>query len=242
MVRSVTSIGRAWKLMTANKTNVLLSFIPIIIGLILYIFAGVQFYSFAANYGEEMVSNYISSGTFGSIVGFLLKTLITILIFFFVNWTFVMVVTVFAGPFNDILSSRIEKQIKNEQLWNLSESLKLVGSNFFSNLFNEIKKITFIVLVGIFAFILGYIPFFTPISIFLAVLLLAIGFLDYSWSRHSVSFRSCIADVRNNLVKYSIGGGIFFLLVSVPVLNLIVPPLATSYFTLLWINAHESRN
>ena len=239
MSSPISSLGRSWKLMTANKTNILLSAIPVLFGIILYAFAGMQFYSYVAGQGESVISGYISSDTLGSVVAFVLKAILTIMIFFFTNWTFVMVVTIFAGPFNDILSSRIEKQIKHEELWNLSESLKLVGAKFFANLFNELKKISFIIFVGLIAFIIGYIPLLTPISIFLAILLLAVGFLDYSWSRHSVSFRSCVGDVRKHLIRYSIGGGVFFLLVSVPVVNLIVPPLATCYFTLLWVRNHE---
>ena len=240
--KSVTSLGKAWKLITANRVNLILSIIPILLGIVLYAFLGVNFYSSAAGYGDQIITQYISEGTFGSVIGFILKALITVMLFFFVNWTFVMVVTIFAGPFNDVLSSRIEKQIKNQELFDLSQSLKLITGNFFSSLFNEFKKISLILFLGILSFILGYIPFLTPLSILLAVLLLSIGFLDYSWSRHNVSFGSCVNDIRKNLIKYSIGGGIFFLLVSVPVLNLIVPPLATSYFTLLWVNNHELSN
>ena len=97
---------------------------------------------------------------------------------------------------------------------------------------------TFIILSLIF----GYIPILTPISILITVLLLAMGFIDYSWSRHDISFSDCKIDLRRNFLSYAIGGGVFMVIVSVPIINIIVPSLATSYFTVLWIKNNEYRN
>lgn len=242
MLSPISNLGKAWKLLKSSKTNLILAFIPIVIGIALYGLVGVQAYSELSNLGNQMIAKYVSEGTFGEIVGFIVKALITIFIFFFTNWTFVIVVSVFAGPFNDILSNRIEREIRNQIQWSLSESFTYVGKNFFANLFNEFKKLILIITLGFFALVFGYIPVLTPVSIIITILLLAVQFLDYSWSRHNVKVGSCVSDIRRNLIRYGLGGGIFLLFSSVPIFNLIVPSLATSYFTLLWVKNHESRN
>jgi uncharacterized protein involved in cysteine biosynthesis len=68
------------------------------------------------------------------------------------------------------------------------------------------------------------------------------GFVDYSWSRHNIKFKDCLKDIRGHIFGYSLGGVFFFVLVSIPIINLIVSPLATSYFTLLWLENNEYRN
>ena len=141
-----------------------------------------------------------------------------------------------------MLSRRVEKISKGEQLESFSASFSIIGTTFIMTLGNEIKKILFILILSLVAFAFGYIPLLTPLSIFISVLLLAIGFIDYSWSRHNIPFKSCVGDLKKNILNYGFGGGFFFILISVPVINLIVSPWATSYFTLLWLENNESRN
>lgn len=233
----------ALKELTTSKVNFLMAIIPVFIGVGIYYLLGSWLYGTVWNKGQELIASYVSEGSFGTILYYIAAAVITVLLFLLVNWTFVLVVSIIASPFNDMLSSRIEKLHRGKKLDNVSKSFGELFKSMFKVIFNEIRKVGFIFVMSVIAFILGYIPILTPLSLFITIVLLAISFVDYSWSRHDIGFGSCLKDVRKNLWGYSLGGVFFFVLVSIPIINLIVAPLATSYFTLLWLknNEHSSQ-
>lgn len=225
-----------------DKINFLLALIPVIIGILLYYFFSTWLYGTVMDQGQIFIDSYISEGTLGKFVYYLVAAILSIMMFFLVNWTFVLVVSIVASPFNDMLSSRIEKKLKGKQQDNLQKTFKNMMAKIVETLFTEVKKVSFIIFLSALAVILGFFPILTPLSVFISVLLLAIEFLDYSWSRHELSFGKCFRDLRKNLIGYGFGGAFFFMIVSIPLINLIVPPLATSYFTHLWIKNNEYSN
>lgn len=232
---ALTSVNPAFKNITKNKTNFVLASIPVIIGILIYWFLGSWIYETIMSYGNQLIEQYVSKDSWGTVLYNIAAVLMGVMLFFFVNWTFVLVVTLIASPFNDLLSSRIEKQLLGEEVLPLGPSFKAMFRKIFYTLFNEIKKISFIVILSILSFMFGYIPLLAPIGVFIAVVLLSVEFLDYSWSRHDLSFKDCLKDLKGNVLGYALGGGFFFMLVAVPILNLAVPALATSYFTVLWV-------
>lgn len=161
-----------------------------------------------------------------------------ILIFFFfllMNWTYVILVGILAAPFNDMLSSRIEKKLSAEPLMNKSQTWKELIGRLVSTFTNEFKKILFIVVLGALAFVMNYIPVLYPVAIILSSLLIAVQFIDYSWSRHDIKAKQCFIDLVKNFFPYTATGFIFLLFVSVPIINAFVPAFATSYYTVLWL-------
>lgn len=238
---AMSSIQPAVRNIAKDRVNFVMALIPTLIGLVLFYFAGSWIYETVMGEGRELIDQYVSKESWGSVLYFLAASVLTVMLFFMVNWTFVLVVTLIASPFNDILSSRIEKKMRGGTPLDLGESFARLLSRIFFTLFNEIKKISFIIVMSVLSFVFGYIPILTPVSVFLAVLLLSIEFLDYSWSRHDMKFGDCVRDLKTNWVGYSFGGAFFFIVVSVPLINLVVPSLATSYFTTLWVKNHESR-
>src|SRR5690606_12579225 len=151
-------------------------------------------------------------------------------------------ISVIASPFNDMISSRIEKIINGQPLPSLGPAFNSIFKDIFFTIFNEIRKLSVIFLVTIFALVLNFIPLLTPISLFLTVLLVAVAYLDYSWSRHNMILKACLKDVSGNFLTYAVGGAFFFFLISIPVLNLLVPSWATSYFTMVWVKNNAHRN
>jgi len=225
-----------------DKVNFILAMIPIIIGIALYALLASWIYGSLMDQGSMWIKDFTGEGTTGGVLSFILATIFTVLLYFVVNWTFVLIVTVVASPFNDMLSKRTERKMKGLELESFASSFGTIGTTFFKTIFNEIKKITFIIVLSLIAFTLGYIPLLTPISLIITVLLLSVGFVDYSWSRHNIPFKMCFSDLKSNLLNYGFGGTFFFVLISIPVVNLIVSPWATSYFTMLWVKNNEHSN
>ena len=239
---SLTSFGPALRHLTKDKVNMVFALIPILCGLALYIFAGSWMYGTAMENGRALIDEYVSQGTWGSVVYYIVATIMVVLLFFIINWTFVLVVSIFASPFNDLISARIEKNERGEAQLDMKESFSRMMMKLAGTIFNEIKKVLFIIFLSLMAFVLSYIPILTPVGIFLTIVLLAIEFLDFSWSRHEWKFSQCLGDLKSNLIGYALGAGFFFLLVSIPLVNLVVPSLATSFFTTLWLKNNESRS
>jgi CysZ protein len=216
-----------------------LASIPVFIGILTYYFLGSWAYKTMFTQGQKLIDQYISEGSLGSAVYFITMTLLTILLYFVISWTFVLLVSLIASPFNDLLSSRIEKKMKGEKQLNVNESVNHFFKNLMRTLGTEVLKISFIITLSLFAFLFSYIPILTPLSIFLSMLLLSIEFLDYSWSRHQMSFKGCFRDLRVNVLGYGLGGCFFFVIITLPIINLIVPSFATSYFTVLWFKNNK---
>ncbi len=218
-----------------DKVNVILLLIPLLIGIVVYFAAGTLIYGSLYKLGMGYMTAWITSGTMGTIIAYLAKILFSILFYFLINFTFVLVVTVIASPFNDLLSSRIEKLYKEQEVEGIGTAFKNIFSKIVFVLFNELKKITFIIILTIASFILGYVPFLLPLSVVISGLLLAVEFLDYSWSRHDLAFSDCFKELKRNFIVYTISGLCFLVLVTIPVINLFVPALATSFFTLMYL-------
>ena len=152
------------------------------------------------------------------------------------SWTFILIVGIIASPFNSMLSSRIEKKLVQKSVeMDKSKTFKEILSGLGSTFKNEAKKIILILLLSIFAFFMNLFPFLYPIGLFLVSLLLAVQFIDYSWSRHELQFSACLGDLTKNIIPYTFAGFCFLLLITVPIINAFVPALATSYFTVLWL-------
>ncbi len=225
-----------------DKINFILALIPIIIGIVLYVLLGSWVFGSLMEQGNAWIEGLTGEGATGSILTVIAGIILSVLLYLIISWTFVLIVTVVASPFNDMLSRRTERKMKGEELESFAASFAIIGSTFFKTIFTEIQKISFILVLSLLAFAMGYIPLLTPISLIITVLLLAVGFVDYSWSRHNIPFGMCFKDLKSNFLNYGFGGAFFFVLISIPVVNLIVSPWATSYFTMLWVKNNEHRD
>lgn len=241
MKHALTSFTSSLQILFKDKVNLALTLLPITIGILLYYFLGTTVYDYGMTHGKELVDNYVENSAVNTFLSYTIQIILYIALFFIVNWTFVLIISVIASPFNDVMSSRIEKIVNGEALPSLGTSFNSAFKNFFSTILNEMKKILFILFLTIISLLLSLIPLLTPISLFLTVVLVAIAYLDYSWSRHNIPFRLCINDITKNVVGYGLGGAFFFFMISIPVLNLIVPPWATSFFTTVWVKNHGHR-
>lgn len=239
---ALTSFTRSLKMLFKDKVLFVFFSLPILIGVILYYFLGSAIYDFGMNQGKGLIQNYIENSTASVFLTYTVQIILYIVLFFIINWTFVLIISVIASPFNDMISSRIEKIINGQPLPSLGPAFNSIFKDIFFTIFNEIRKLSVIFLVTIFALVLNFIPLLTPISLFLTVLLVAVAYLDYSWSRHNMILKACLKDVSGNFLTYAVGGAFFFFLISIPVLNLLVPSWATSYFTMVWVKNNAHRN
>jgi CysZ protein len=230
---------RSLQILRQDRIILLLSLVPLFIGGFLYFLFGKWLYTSLLISGKAWISSAISAGGFGSFLGYLLATLLTVVLFFIINLTFVMIVSLISSPFNDIISGRVETALQGRVPESLAASFGKMMAKLLKTLWNEVKKITFILIVTVVELFMSLVPILAPVSIILATLLLAATFLDYSWCRHSLTFGGCLKDIKSSPIIYSLGGLLFITLLSIPLINLITYPLATIYFTTLFVLKEE---
>ena len=235
MKNFLNSYIQSFRLIFKDPVNIMLALIPVTVGLGLYIWGGSYFIGEATTFVRGWVEGHVSGDTWGSIVYYILISFVTVLAFLVVNWTFVLFVSILACPFNDLLSERIEKQYLGHEAELLSKSIGKLTFRLWKTLFNEIKKIIVIILAVLLSFSLSFIPLLVPVSYILTALILAAGFIDYSWSRHNLSFRDCLLDLKKGAMSYGISGIVYVTLIAIPVINLFILPFAVVHYTILFI-------
>lgn len=236
---TIGSIGPAFKYIVKDKVNLFFTAIPLSIGTAIYFLIGKWMYGSVLDQGKDLIKQKISQGGFGDFLYYIIMAIMTVVLFFVINWTFVLVVSIIASPFNDLISSRIEKMERGQIPETVSQGFSKMFANLFGTIWNELKKVSVIGFFTIMAVLLSFFAVLMPFSFIISAILLSVQFVDYSWSRHNWSLGTCLNDVRRNLIPYLAMGSLFILAISIPVINLIVPPLATSYYTLLWIKRNQ---
>jgi CysZ protein len=224
----------AFKIWRQDKWVLLFSLIPIFLGFLVYALVGNLIYTDLMAYLKTSLMSYFDQSGYASFVYYIVVTLVTVVLFFAVNWGFVLVVSVIAGPFNDLISTRVERTVLKLEQEEIQSSIKNMLKKLVATILNEIKKVSLVVLLTIFALVLNFIPLLSPVSFILSAILMSVTFLDYSWGRRGLTFKECVADVKKSFWSYGLSGAGFLLLFSVPLLNIFVLPFAVIYFTVLW--------
>ncbi len=228
----ISSFGEAWSYYRKDKYVLLFSFIPVIIGFLLYSLLGNWLLTDVYQWGNEYISSHISSEGWLSFVSSILAVILGFVLLVLINFSFVLVVSLFASPFNDLISSRVERLAGGEAPLDISRSIKDSFKNITKIVINEIKKITIIAIISLVAFILSF--FFPPLTFVVSSLLLAVTFLDYSWCRHEMTLRKCLGNMKDSFLLYLLGGAVFMTLISIPILNLFLLSYGVVYFTVLF--------
>lgn len=231
MNNMMKSFGESFKIMKSDKWIILFSMIPILIGILLYIFLGQWLYVDVYAWGKELIASKVETGWLSFLSGLFIAVL-SIFFFFVINWTFVIVVSLFASPFNDLISSRTEKISQGQAPPEISQSISRMMKRITHTLVNEIKKVFFILLMTLIGFAFSF--FLPPVSLVISAMLMAISFVDYSWSRHDLKFGKCVSDLRASFIPYTASGAVFLVMVGIPVVNLFALPYSVIYYTVLF--------
>ena len=234
MINKKNIFGQSFQMIKQDRYIQLLCLVPVLMGIVLYYLIGNWIFNDLYTMGHDYISGKMGEGSFASFFGYILVGLLSVGFYFIINWGFFLIVSMIAAPFNDLISERVEKGLQNDEKDPIGLSMKRIFKNIVFLIVHQIKKFLFFSLIGIIGFALSFT--FPPISIFISAILLGVSFLDYSWERHLMTFRESLADLRSNFFSYGMGGGIFLLLISIPIVNLFILPLGVVYFTVLFVN------
>jgi uncharacterized protein involved in cysteine biosynthesis len=142
-----------------------------------------------------------------------------------------------------VISQRIERKLRGQlPATDRAGGFRQALGWLVRSLANELKKLTVIVALTVAAVALNFVPFLFPLAFLLLALLMSSQFLDYSWSRHELPLGHCVRDLLASPFAHALAGAAFLMLVTVPLLNALVPALATSYYTVLWTNRQIAKS
>ena len=240
----------------------LLSFSPMAIGLLFYIYLGRWLYTDIFAQGREWIHDSIRAHGLANFLSGAMLVVCTIGLFFIIHWTFILVVSLIAAPFNNFLSARVAAIIKGDNLdaakmipaetgnfspgpqarWFKRQVQKLgAGIKYvFRTFWVESKKILLILLVSIIGWSFSFIPFLVPLSFLITMALTAVNFLDYSGGRDNLTVKACFRNFKKGWMINIVSGGLFLCLLAIPLVNVFIIPLAVVYFSILYTLNYQS--
>ena len=222
------------KILFSDWKVFLLAMIPLVIGILLYVYMGKLLFMDFLNFLRVQGETYLGSGKLNATVYYVVMALLVVCSYFIVGWTFVLSVSILAAPFNSWLSGRVITLIGGG-------SGQKQKPGFFSLVWSELKKVTLIVTLSLGAMIIAFIPFGAPISFILSAFLVSINFLDYPWSVQELGWKEIVKEIKGNTLVYFLSGAVFFLALAIPLLNIMIYPIAVIFFSCLQIELNTKK-
>lgn len=201
--------------------------IPILINIIV-LSAGGYFlfnviYSFLETYVQGL-PEFLSALTY--VIQFLLFMSIGFVFVYF----FSMVAIIIASPFYGLLAEKAETIIRGQKAIEGDEGIGAVIKDIPRIFKRELQKQCFYLPRLIVCVIISLIPVVNLIAPFawflLAAWMMSIQYVDYSYDNHKIAFGQMRKELANQRLATFFFGGLVSLTMSVPVLNLLIPPAA----------------
>jgi CysZ protein len=174
---------------------------------------------------------------------YLLWPLFVVLVLVILFFTFTTLANIIAAPFNGFLSEKVEAVVRGEDHsppFRWSELLAMVPRT----LGRELRKLGYFLPRAIALLILSFIPVVNiiaaPLWILFGVWMMAIQYIDYPADNNKMSWQSMLQWLREKRWQSLGFGGIVYLALLIPVLNLLIMPAAVAGATLFWVRERNA--
>ena len=173
-----------------------------------------------------------------SFLDFLLWPLFVVLLLMMVFFTFTLLANIIAAPFNGFLAEKVEVVVRGEDTfppfsWN--ELLAMVPRT----LKRELRKLSYFLPRAIGLLILSLIPglnlIATPLWLLFGVWMMAVQYIDYPCDNNKVSWDDMLAWLRAKRWQSLGFGGITYVALLIPFVNILMMPAAVAGATLFWV-------
>ena len=208
--------------------------LPLAINLILF----VALIGFAVDQFSGWLASLMGSlPSWLSFLDFLLWPLFVILLLLMVFFTFTLLANIIAAPFNGFLAEKVEVVVRGEDTfppfsWN--ELLAMVPRT----LKRELRKLSYFLPRAIGLLILSLIPglnlIATPLWLLFGVWMMAVQYIDYPCDNNKVSWDDMLAWLRAKRWQSLGFGGITYVALLIPFVNILMMPAAVAGATLFW--------
>lgn len=169
-----------------------------------------------------------------------IASLVMILTVFYFSFT--MLSGFIAAPFNGLLAEKVEKMLTGEVMieTNMQDFIKDVPRM----LAREWQKLWYSLPKYIALFLFGFMPFLgqtvVPIIAFVfGAWMMAIQYCDYPFDNHKISFHAMRFKLAQNRTQSLVFGALITLCTLVPIINLVVIPVAVCGATAMWVDTYR---
>ncbi|WP_416422558.1 sulfate transporter CysZ [Pseudomonas sp. App30] len=209
--------------------------LPLAINLVL--FAGLIY--FAGHEFRQWVDHLMP--TLPSWLGFLsyiLWPLFVALVVLMVFFCFTLVANIVAAPFNSFLAEKVEVVVRGQDDFPPFKWAEL-AREVPRTLNRELRKLGYFLPRTLALFVLSLIPVVNvvaaPLWLLFGVWMMAIQYIDYPADNHKMSWPDMLAWLRQKRWQSLGFGGIVYLVLLIPVVNLLMMPAAVAGATLFWV-------
>ncbi|KAF0862956.1 sulfate transporter CysZ [Pseudomonas sp. LD120] len=216
--------------------------LPLLINLLLFVgliyFAGHQFSLWVDSLMPSLPE-------WLSFLSYILWPLFVVLVGLMVFFTFTMLANIIAAPFNGFLSEKVETVVRgtdNSPPFSWGELIAMVPRT----LSREMRKLGYFLPRAIGLFILSLIPVVNliaaPLWLLFGIWMMAIQYIDYPADNHKMSWQDMIAWLRQKRWQSLGFGGIVYLALMIPFVNILMMPAAVAGATLFWVRERGVEN
>jgi CysZ protein len=173
-----------------------------------------------------------------SFLEYLLWPLFVVLVLLMVFFTFNLVANIIAAPFNGFLAEKVEIVARGQDdfpAFSWSELAAMVPRT----LSREMRKLGYFLPRAIALLILSFIPLLNilaaPLWLLFGVWMMAVQYIDYPADNNKVSWPDMLAWLREKRWQSLSFGGITYLALLIPFVNILMMPAAVAGATLFWV-------
>jgi len=173
-----------------------------------------------------------------SFLSYVLWPLFVALLLLMVFFTFTMLANVIAAPFNGFLAEKVEVVLRGEDnfpTFSWGELVAMVPRTFS----REMRKLGYFLPRAIGLFILSLVPVVNliaaPLWLVFGIWMMAIQYIDYPADNNKMSWQDMLAWLRSKRWQSLGFGGITYLALLIPFVNILMLPAAVAGATLFWV-------
>lgn len=180
-----------------------------------------------------------------SFLSYILWPLFVVLVALMVFFTFTMLANIIAAPFNGFLAEKVEVVVRGTDdfpAFSWGELIAMIPRT----LSREMRKLGYFLPRAIGLFILSFIPVVNivaaPLWLLFGVWMMAIQYIDYPADNHKLGWNEMLAWLRQKRWQSMSFGGIVYLVLLIPVVNILMMPAAVAGATLFWVRERGAQN
>ena len=171
-------------------------------------------------------------------LSYIIWPLFVVLVALMVFFTFTLVANIIAAPFNGFLAEKVEVVVSGQDpfpAFSWGELVAMVPRTFG----REMRKLGYFLPRALGLFVLSLIPVVNviaaPLWLLFGVWMMAIQYIDYPADNHKMSWQDMLAWLRSRRWQSLGFGGITYLALLIPLVNILMMPAAVAGATVFWV-------
>jgi CysZ protein len=179
-----------------------------------------------------------------SFLQYILWPLFVLLVVVLVFFSFTMLANIIAAPFNGFLAEKVEVVVRGQDdfpAFSWAELMAMIPRT----VGRELRKLAYFLPRAAALLILSFIPVVNlvaaPLWILFGIWMMAVQYIDYPADNHKLGWNEMLAWLREKRWQSLGFGGITYLALMIPFVNIIMMPAAVAGATLFWVREGGDR-